>query len=75
MNVEFLKDAALAVAQEQHLQTVMKMIVEGINEETDIALFVSGFSNRRITPRNAIYARRLQTKPVACIWLRVPDTH
>ena len=75
MNVDFLKDGALAVAQEQHLQTVMKMIVEGINEETDIALFVSGFSNRRITPRNATYARRLQTKPVACIWSRVPDTY
>ena len=38
MNVDFLKDGALAVAQEQHLQTVMKMIVEGINEEPDVAL-------------------------------------
>ena len=27
MNVDFLKDGALAVAQEQHLQPVMKMIV------------------------------------------------
>ena len=73
MNVDFLKDVALAVAQEQHVETVMKMIVEGINEETDIALFVSGFSNRRITPRNAIPG--VQTKPVACIWSPVPDTH
>jgi hypothetical protein len=38
MNVDFLKDVALAVAQEQHLETVMKMIVEGINEERDVAL-------------------------------------
>ena len=38
MNVDFLKDGALAVAQEQHLQTVMKMIVEGINEKPDVAL-------------------------------------
>jgi PAS domain S-box-containing protein len=38
MNIDFLKDVALAVAQEQHLETVMKMIVEGINEERDIAL-------------------------------------
>jgi hypothetical protein len=35
MNVECLKNIALAVAQEQHLETVMKMIVEGINEEPD----------------------------------------
>ena len=38
MNIEFLKDVALAVAQEQRLETVMKMIVEGINEERDIVL-------------------------------------
>jgi PAS domain S-box-containing protein len=38
MNVDFLKDVALAVAQEQHLETVMKMIVEGINEDPDVAL-------------------------------------
>jgi hypothetical protein len=38
MNVDFLKDVALAVAQEQHLETVMKMIVEGIKEEPDVAL-------------------------------------
>jgi hydrogenase-4 transcriptional activator len=38
MNVEFLKDVALAVAQEQHLERVMRMIVEGIGEEPDIAL-------------------------------------
>jgi transcriptional regulator with GAF, ATPase, and Fis domain len=38
MNVDFLKDVALAVAQEQRLETVMKMIVEGINEERDVAL-------------------------------------
>ena len=38
MNVDFLKDVALAVAQEQHLETVMKMIVEGINEEPDVGL-------------------------------------
>jgi hypothetical protein len=30
MNVEFLKDVALAVPQEQDLETVMKMIVKGI---------------------------------------------
>ena len=28
MNVDFLKDVALAVAQEQHLETVMKAIKE-----------------------------------------------
>jgi GAF domain-containing protein len=38
MNVEFLKDVALAVAQEQDLETVMKMIVEGISDESDVAL-------------------------------------
>ena len=38
MNVEFLKDVALAVAQEQHLKTVMEMIVEGIGQEPDVAL-------------------------------------
>jgi transcriptional regulator with GAF, ATPase, and Fis domain len=38
MNVEFLKDVALAVAQEQHVETVMKMIVEGISQESDVAL-------------------------------------
>ena len=38
MNVEFLKDVALAVAQEQHLETVMKTIVEGISQEPDVAL-------------------------------------
>jgi hypothetical protein len=31
MNVDFLKDVALAVAQEQDLETVMKMIVDGIS--------------------------------------------
>jgi GAF domain-containing protein len=35
---DFLKDVALAVAQEQHAETVMKMIVEGVNKERDIAL-------------------------------------
>jgi hypothetical protein len=35
---DFLKDVALAVAQEQHVETVMKMIVEGVNKERDIAL-------------------------------------
>jgi hypothetical protein len=34
MNVDFLKDVALAVAQEQHLETVMKMIVKGINSDS-----------------------------------------
>jgi hypothetical protein len=38
MNVEFLKDVALAVAQEQHLETVTKMIVEGTSQEPDVAL-------------------------------------
>jgi hypothetical protein len=33
MNIDFLKDVALAVAQEQDLETVMKMTVGGINEE------------------------------------------
>ena len=38
MNVEFLKDVALAVAQEQHLEAVMKMIVKGIKEEAGVAV-------------------------------------
>jgi hypothetical protein len=38
MNVDFLKDGALAVAQEQHLEPVMKMIVKGIKEEAGVAL-------------------------------------
>ena len=38
MNVEFLKDVALAVAQEQHLETVMNMIAEGIGQDPKVAL-------------------------------------
>jgi transcriptional regulator with GAF, ATPase, and Fis domain len=38
MNVDFLKDVALAVAQEQHLETVMKLIAEGIGEDPNVAL-------------------------------------
>ena len=38
MNIEFLKNVALAVAQEQHLERVLKMIVEGIGQEPDVAL-------------------------------------
>jgi hypothetical protein len=38
MNVDFLKDVALAVAQEQHLETVMKMIVEQAKTGPDRAL-------------------------------------
>jgi hypothetical protein len=49
MNVEFLKDVALPVAQEQRLETVMKTIVEGISEEPDVAL----------VPRTRGYLRRL----------------
>jgi hypothetical protein len=37
MNVEFLKDVALAVPQEQDLQTVMKMIVKGIKDKAGVA--------------------------------------
>ena len=49
MNVEFLKDVALPVAQEQRLETVMKTIVEGISEEPDVAP----------VPRTRGYLRRL----------------
>ena len=35
MSVDFLKDVALAVAQEPYLETVVKMIVEGINENAE----------------------------------------
>jgi hypothetical protein len=38
MNVECLKNVGLAVAREQHLKTVMDMIVEGIGQEPDVAL-------------------------------------
>jgi transcriptional regulator with GAF, ATPase, and Fis domain len=38
MNVEFLKDVALAVAQEQNLGTVMQMIVDGIGKDPNVAL-------------------------------------
>jgi hypothetical protein len=38
MNVEFLKDVALAVAQEQHLETVIKMIVKGIKDKAGVAV-------------------------------------
>jgi hypothetical protein len=38
MNVDFLKDVALAVAQEQHLETVMKMIVKGIKDRAGVAV-------------------------------------
>ena len=41
MNVDFLKDVALAVAQEQHLETVMKMIVEQAKTGPDGALRVN----------------------------------
>ena len=36
MNVEFLKDVALAVAQEQHLETVMKSLPSGRQEFDDV---------------------------------------
>jgi transcriptional regulator with GAF, ATPase, and Fis domain len=38
MNVESLKDVALAVAQEQRLETVMKLIADGIAQESNVAL-------------------------------------
>ena len=38
MNVETLQRVALAVAQERHLGTVMRMIVQGIAEEPGMAL-------------------------------------
>jgi hypothetical protein len=38
MNGEFLKDVALAVAQEQHLETVIKMIVKGIKDKAGVAV-------------------------------------
>jgi len=37
-NGEFLKDVALAVAQEQHLETVRKMIVKGIKDKAGVAV-------------------------------------
>jgi hypothetical protein len=52
MNVEFLKDVALAVAQEQHLETVMKMIVEGISQEPDVALVRLCSSRQGISAQN-----------------------
>lgn len=71
MNVDFLKDVALAVAQEQRLGTVMKMIVEGINEERDVALVRLWFHelDEKSTERHLL--RRIERKPVACIWSRV----
>ena len=48
MNVEFLKDVALAVAQEQQLEAVMKMIVKGIKE--------------RVKPRPAVARDTLSAK-------------
>jgi hypothetical protein len=74
MNVEFLKDVALAVAQEQHLETVMKMIVEGISQEPDVALVRLCSSRQGISAQNVIYGPSAQTKLVACIWSLVLDT-
>jgi len=67
MNVEFLKDVALAVAQEQHLETVMRMIVEGISEEPDVALVRLWFLAPGDICADFIYGRSAQTKLVACI--------
>jgi hypothetical protein len=74
MNVDFLKNVALAVAQEQHLETVMKMMVEGINEEPDVALVRLWILESEDNSTECHLRPRLQTKPVACIWSRVPDT-
>jgi hypothetical protein len=38
MSAEFLKDVALTVGQEQHLETAVKMIVKGIKEEVGVAV-------------------------------------
>jgi phosphoheptose isomerase len=64
VNVEFLKDVARAVAQDQRLETVMKTIVEGINEEPDVALAPR---TQGISVQTVIYGRSAQTKLVACI--------
>lgn len=64
MNVEFLKDVARSVAQDQRLETVMKTIVEGISEEPDVALVPR---TRMISAQTVIYRRSAQTKLVACI--------
>ena len=74
MNVEFLKDVALAVAQEQHLETVMKMIVKGIKDKAGVAVvrlqfLVSG----GVVAEKLIWARSNQSKLVACTWLVVLD--
>jgi hypothetical protein len=74
MNVEFLKDVALAVAQGQHLETVTKMIVEGISQEPDVALVRLCSSRQGISAQNVIYGPSAQTKLVAYIWSLVLDT-
>jgi hypothetical protein len=73
MNVDFLRDVALDVAQEQHLETVMKTIVEGINQEPDVALVRLWFLAPGISAQNVICGRSAQIKLVACIWSLVPQ--
>ena len=52
----------------------MKMIVEGISQDADIALVRLWFLAPEIFARNVIYERTAQTKVVACFWSLVPDT-
>jgi hypothetical protein len=54
MNVEFLKDVALTVAQEQHLETVMKMIVKGIKVNLRFPLSVKAHVTSILTNLDAI---------------------
>ena len=74
MNIDFLKDVALAVAQEQHLEAVMKMIVEGINEEPDVALVRLWIRESEDNSTECRLGSKAATKPVPCVWSRVPDT-
>jgi hypothetical protein len=75
MNVEFLKDVALAVPQEQDLETVMKMIVKGIKEEAGLLWSACSFSHQGIFEERLICARSAQSKLVACTWLVVKETN
>jgi hypothetical protein len=64
----------LAVAREQHLETVMKMIVKGIKDKAGVAVVPPPVSRiRGVVAEKLICARSNQSKLVACTWLLVLD--
>ena len=79
MNVEFLKDVALAVAQEQDLETVMKMIVGykpaiglAISGSCRMSLNAPSFLPKRAQSASTSYASNARNRAVPLIFLVPP---